>query len=125
MVILLRLLVKNNNIFIIISKFVEIIIRENPRKEVHEMDVTLVSNAPYSIPRSVDARESLTGKGVTAQMPETSFVSEKKDGISEKVREQVMMNLEDVQNFLYMLIGSKIRVESGNNSIGSSVNTAA
>ncbi len=89
------------------------------------MDVNLVNNTPYSIPRSVDSGESFMGKAVSTQKPEAPFMFEKKDSMSENVREQVMMNLEEVQNFLYMLIGSKIRIESGNHSTGSSVNTAA
>lgn len=89
------------------------------------MDVNLVTNIPSSIPRSVDSGESFTGKAAVAQKPEAPFMFEKKDSMNEKVREQVMMNLEEVQNFLYMLIGSKIRIESGNHSTGSSVNTAA
>jgi hypothetical protein len=89
------------------------------------MDVNLVNNIPSSIPRSVDSGESFSGKAVSVQKPEAPVMFENRDSISEKVREQVMMNLEDVQNFLYMLIGSKIRIESGNHTTGSSVNTAA
>lgn len=89
------------------------------------MDVNLINNTPYSIPRSADFPEIHNGKAVSETETEATFASEKRDGISEKVREQVMMNLEEVQNFLYMLIGSKIRVDSGRHSVGSSVNTAA
>jgi hypothetical protein len=89
------------------------------------MDVNLISNIPHSIPRSVDNPESFNGKPVSAQKPEAPFAFDQKDSIGEKVREQVMMNLEEVQNFLYMMIGSRIRVDSGNHSVGSSVNTAA
>jgi hypothetical protein len=89
------------------------------------MDVNLVNNIPGSIPRSVDIPESINGKAVSAKTPEVPIALEKKDGVSEKVREQVMMNLEEVQNFLYMMIGSRIRVESSHHSVGSSVNTAA
>ncbi|HOO70340.1 MAG TPA: hypothetical protein PK926_01170 [Spirochaetota bacterium] len=39
--------------------------------------------------------------------------------------EKVMMDLQDVQHFLYMLIGSEIKVESDNNSIGNAVNAVA
>jgi hypothetical protein len=88
------------------------------------MDVTLVNNIPCSIPRSVDTGESFNGKAAATQVPEAPLF-EKRDSMSEKVRDQVMMNLEEVQNFLYMLIGSKIRIESGKHSTGSSVNTAA
>ena len=88
------------------------------------MDVTLVNNIPYSIPRSVDTGESFTSKAAATPAPEAPLF-EQKDSMSEKVREQVMMNLEEVQNFLYMLIGSKIRIDSGRHSTGSSVNTAA
>jgi hypothetical protein len=39
--------------------------------------------------------------------------------------EKTMMDLRDVQNFLYMLIGSEIKVESDQNSIGNTVNAVA
>lgn len=42
-----------------------------------------------------------------------------------KIAEKVMMDLQDVQNFLYMLIGSEIRVESDKNALGLNINTAA
>jgi len=88
------------------------------------MDVNLTNNIPYSIPRSVDFPE-INGKAVSADKPETPSSFEKRDSISKEVRDQVMMNQAELQNFLYMLIGSKIRVDSGRHSVGSSVNTAA
>jgi len=39
--------------------------------------------------------------------------------------EKVMMDLKDMQNFLYILIGSRIRIEPDKNSVGSIVNTVA
>ena len=46
-------------------------------------------------------------------------------GLENEIPEKVMMDLKDVQNFLYMLIGSDIKVESGRDQIGNSVNTVA
>ena len=41
------------------------------------------------------------------------------------IPQKVMMDLKDVQRFLYMLIGSEIKVKSDNESIGLNVNTMA
>jgi len=42
-----------------------------------------------------------------------------------KIDETVMMDLKDVQNFLYMLIGSEIKVHDDNGSRGSMLNLSA
>jgi hypothetical protein len=89
------------------------------------MDVTYANNIPYSVPQSVDTIDRFAGKISSAQKPEDHVASSEANRMSEEVRKQVLMNLEDVQNFLYMLIGSKIRIDSGQRSIGSTVNTAA
>ncbi len=89
------------------------------------MDVRLISNMPYSVPRSVEQADSAVDTSAPAKKVEVPSMFQNDDSISEKVREQVVMNLEQVQNFLYMLIGSKIKVQSNHESIGSSVNTAA
>jgi hypothetical protein len=94
--------------------------RWNPRKEVDEMDVRVTAHtfnpaaqaeAEYAIVRqtagSVDTRE-LTGLN---------------ENIVREVHEKVLMDLRDVQHFLYMLIGSEIKVESGNDRIGMKLNT--
>lgn len=41
-----------------------------------------------------------------------------------EVPPKVMMDLRDVQNFLYMIIGSEIQLKSTNNTIGAGFNTA-
>ena len=88
------------------------------------MDVGFVNNTSYSLPRSADNR----AMGVNSPFSpnnEIPFMFAKENKLSDTVREQVMMNLKEVQNFLYMLIGSELRLHSEHNSIGSSVNTAA
>ena len=67
-----------------------------------------------------------------------SASSEKADEITEKdqfqtaaeikqteVKEKVMMDLKDVQNFLYMLIGSEIKVSEQDNVPGTALDLSA
>ncbi|PKL39774.1 MAG: hypothetical protein CVV44_06010 [Spirochaetae bacterium HGW-Spirochaetae-1] len=42
-----------------------------------------------------------------------------------EIQEKVMMDLQDVQNFLYTLIGSKLRVHEGKSIPGASLNVSA
>ena len=88
------------------------------------MDVNVISSMPYSIPRFGENGELIPGKPVAERKPEIPFPFSKDDSEDAKIREQLVMNLEQVQNFLYMLIGSKVRIQSGHDSVGSSVNTA-
>jgi hypothetical protein len=87
------------------------------------MDVRLVSNTPYSFPRSAEDMEIFDGKPPVDMKPVIPQPGNKEDSEIRKIREQVVMNLEEVQNFLYMIIGSKLRVDTDHRSIGSSVNT--
>jgi hypothetical protein len=89
------------------------------------MDVNITNTIPYSIPRSGDITDNQIGRSLPGKKPEISLPFAKDDSISEKVRDQFVMSLQDVQNFLYMMIGSKIRLQSENDSLGSTVNTAA
>ncbi|HOB72724.1 MAG TPA: hypothetical protein PKM18_13150 [bacterium] len=41
------------------------------------------------------------------------------------IEEKTMMDLQDVQRFLYMLIGSKIKVSNEQNAIGNRLNEVA
>jgi len=88
------------------------------------MDVRIVSNMPLPLPRSIDIKDNGAAPASSANQ-EIPFVFAKEKSVNEQVRDQVMMNLQEVQNFLYMLIGSRLRLESHNESIGNSVNTAA
>ncbi len=97
----------------------------NPWKEVNEMDVNVINTAPYSIPRSSDFTDLQAGGIAAGRKPEVSLPFATGNSAGEEVREQVIMSLQDVQNFLYMMIGSKIRIQSESNTLGSSVNTAA
>ncbi len=89
------------------------------------MDVTSIINTPYSIPRPVDNLDSYPGKLIGVKNPEEYTLFPKADGMGEKVREEVMMNLQEVQNFLYMIIGSRLRIETDHGRPGSTVNTSA
>ncbi|MBN2160996.1 MAG: hypothetical protein JW807_16515 [Spirochaetes bacterium] len=88
------------------------------------MDVRLINSFSYSALRSVDANDSFVSNPIASGKPDIPYAYPKEENVSEQVREQVMMNLEEVQNFLYMMIGSKLRIQSDQNSVGSSVNTA-
>ncbi len=87
------------------------------------MDVNLISRIPYSFPRSGESVETAAEFSTPVKQAGTPLAYGEKSQ-SEKIREEVMMNLEQVQNFLYMLIGSKLRIEHGHKLPGSSVNTA-
>ncbi len=89
------------------------------------MDVSLITNTPYSIPRPVDIAATYPGKLIGEAKPEATTGLPGEDSMGEQVREQVMMNLQEVQNFLYMIIGSKLRIESDPSTPGSTVNTCA
>lgn len=88
------------------------------------MDVSLISNTPYSIPRSADNLEVYPGKPF-GEKADVSSAFPEEDRIGKKVREEAMMNLQEVQNFLYMIIGSKLRIENNHSAHGSTVNTCA
>ena len=87
------------------------------------MEVSLVNNSQYSASNAVekDSTEKLNlSKEIDAALEQSA------KQIEENVKpEKVMMDLKDVQNFLYMLIGSEIRIESKDPAVGSSVNTVA
>lgn len=85
------------------------------------MDVSLLTNTPYSAPRSLDNTDSFPGKRVAENQSEMP----KENSEAAKVREEVIMNLQEVQNFLYMLIGSRLRIDTGEHKAGSAVNTCA
>lgn len=89
------------------------------------MDVNITYNIPYSIPRSGDFTEMQAGRSMDGKKPEITLPFAKDDSVSDKIRDQVVMSLQDVQNFLYMMIGSRIRIQSDKNTLGSSINTAA
>jgi hypothetical protein len=42
-----------------------------------------------------------------------------------EIHEKVLMNLQEVQNFLYMLIGSDLKVEESRQQLGNSINMTA
>lgn len=93
--------------------------------EVHEMDVTSITNTPYSIPRPVENHDSYPGKRIGEKKTEMPPVFPGEKSIGEKVREEAIMNLQEVQNFLYMIIGSRLRIQTDHGTPGSAVNTSA
>jgi hypothetical protein len=90
----------------------------------HEMDVRPLQSTPYPPPRFAENPEVLGLTMPGTQKPEMSSSLAREESISQKVREEVIMNLQEVQNFLYMMIGSKIRIESDASTTGNAVNTA-
>jgi hypothetical protein len=88
------------------------------------MDVNLANSIPYSIPQASGYRDTISGTSGAEKKPEIPFPFAKEDSEAEKIREQFIMNLEQVQNFLYMMIGSKIRIETDQQPHGRSVNVA-
>jgi hypothetical protein len=93
----------------------------NPRKEVNEMDVTLTPNliytAPQTDPEAASIRKAVEAAGINTQASNSEIVKE--------IHEKVLMDLKDVQQFLYMLIGSHIKVEPESEIVGRKVNTVA
>lgn len=99
--------------------------RKTPRMEAKEMDVTLITNTPYSIPRSIDSSDAYPGKLIGEKNPDGATDYPRQDSINDKMLKEAMMNLQEVQNFLYMIIGSRLRIESNHNTPGTNVNTCA
>jgi hypothetical protein len=93
--------------------------------EVKEMDVTITTNTPYSIPRSIDGSDGYRDKFIGEKNPDVATDYPQQDSINDKVLKEAMMNLQDVQNFLYMIIGSRLRIESNHNTPGTNINTCA
>lgn len=88
------------------------------------MDVRAIQSTPYPPPRYTENPESQALTLMGTQKPEMPSPLAQEETVSQKVREEVIMNLQEVQNFLYMMIGSKIRIESDAATTGNSVNTA-
>jgi len=88
------------------------------------MDVRITNNIPYTIPQTGEYRDTIAGAPGVDKKIEIPFPFAKEDSEAEKIREQFIMNLEQVQNFLYMMIGSKIRIGSDQQPHGRSVNVA-
>ncbi len=89
------------------------------------MDVTLITNTPYSIPRSIESPDSYPGRLIGEKNPDGATLYPRQESMGDKVREEAMMNLQEVQNFLYMIIGSRLRIESNQNTPGTTFNACA
>lgn len=91
--------------------------------EVNEMDFTSITNNTYSVQRPIDYTDSYPGKRIGEKNQEVPYAIPKEHSEGAKLREEAMMNLQEVQNFLYMLIGSKLRIKTDHSTPGSTVNT--
>jgi hypothetical protein len=119
-----KLFFNNNNKFYYYFFYSDDIVSSwNPRKEVNEMEVMITGTPSNPVqpanPEIFAFREAANtaGRVSVGQTNQASIVQE--------IHDKVLMDLEDVQKFLYMLIGSQIRVESGENSVGKRINTVA
>lgn len=83
------------------------------------MDVRLMANLSY--PASQVAGEAATPRP-ESEPPHLRVAHE---NVMREIREKTMMDLKDVQRFLYMMIGSKIKVESENSEMGGHLNSVA
>jgi hypothetical protein len=92
-------------------------------KEVVEMDVNLINSLATPSYKPVIG----VGEGSTGAVSGVSYAveSEMKQIASQKTSEKTMMDLRDVQRFLYMLIGSEIKVESESKFPGQVLNSRA
>jgi hypothetical protein len=88
------------------------------------MDVGSILTTSYSLPHTTDFRGAPVSNEASGNT-EIPLMNIKEKSLGNQVRAEMIMNLQEMQNFLYMLIGSKLRIQTDNNTIGSSVNTAA
>ena len=86
-------------------------------------------NTQYNIVFKNDFREpQLDGSSPSESLQETELLDSFKTPQEIKraeIEQKVMMDLKDVQNFLYMLIGSEIQVKEGNSVSGTSLDISA
>ncbi len=82
------------------------------------MDVTAVEHVFYPASKISDTAEAVR--------PEVSVAEKGVKSVAEDFSpEEVLMDLDDVRNFLYMLIGSSVEVKSEGGTTGRNVNTVA
>ena len=82
-------------------------------------------NTNYDIAEMPNIRLSF-GKVKNRDVDSTAATNEgnqlEKQQIKEKIHEAVMMDLAEVQNFLFMLIGAEVKVKPENDHSGSLIN---
>lgn len=86
------------------------------------MDVRITANTMYPAPQA-DTEFAIVRQADDSE--KLNEQSEQYQSIVREVHEKVLMDLGDVQKFLYMLIGSEIKVQSDNERIGHNVNAVA
>lgn len=93
-----------------------------PWKGVNEMEVNLYSDVsyPYHKQKSSDVARNEFMNPIEAKISEESSYAEKA-----KIIDETMMDVKEMKTFLYMLIGSEIKVESEDTALGRGVDTAA
>lgn len=84
------------------------------------MDVKVNNSIPYQSQNNVHnaSAEKFYNSGNDA----VDSLSKNKNIV---VTEKAMMDISDVKRFLYMLIGSEIKVESNSEAVGSTINKIA
>lgn len=91
------------------------------------MDVNMIhinSSPSYFHSGNVDLQED----AISPSKEDTTQIEEFNTEPSEKVKAKdvkVMMDQKEVQNFLYMMIGFDIKIESTSSAIGDNINTMA
>ena len=86
------------------------------------MDVRITANTLYP------AAQAEAEFAIVRQATDSVKMNEQNEqhqSIVRDVHEKVLMDLSDVQKFLYMLIGSEIKVQSDNEHVGRNVNAVA
>ena len=85
----------------------------------------LVMNTNYDIAEMPNIRLS-SGKVKNRDVDSTAINNDgiqlERQQIREKIHEAVMMDLAEVQNFLFMLIGAEVKVKPENHHSGSLIN---
>ena len=82
-------------------------------------------NTNYDIAEMPKIRLSsgkVKNKDVDSTAVNNEGIQHEKQQIREKIHEAVMMDLAEVQNFLFMLIGAEVKVKPENNNSGSLIN---
>jgi len=96
-------------------------------KEVHDMNINL-NNINY-FPDLIPGRKpDLTGKDVIATTPvqkSDPAINAKDIELKRQILEDTTMDINEIKNFLFMLIGSEIKLKPENNTSGAMLDRIA
>ncbi len=85
------------------------------------MEVRLVGNPQLtSVPIDPEIFSFHQAEDTDGKVPINNSIQ---NNIVREIHDKVLMDLKDVQNFLYMLIGSDVKVEPEGDHVGMNVNT--